>query len=185
GFLLPIGPLTYFENWYQACKPNVAWLMRYSEVQDDKIKARAHAHETLEDIKQFLKRSARKVIVTKAFMKYGPQRIATSLAVIILITLSGFYWYDAEQKKNERVIERVRSESMSLMKSEQVDLQAKTFYLLTEERYKPGSLIPYLQSLDTKSRLQQAVDVYRILMYLDKRFDGTLKSELIKFIEEN
>src|SRR5690606_9269536 len=88
GFLLPIGPLTYFENWYQACKPNVAWLMRYSEVQDDKIKARAHAHETLEDIKQFLKRSARKVIVTKAFMKYGPQRIATSLAVIILITLS-------------------------------------------------------------------------------------------------
>lgn len=184
-FLLPIGPLTYFENWYDTCKPNAAWLTRYSEVQDDKIKARAHAHETLEDIKQFLKRSARKVAVTKAFMKYGPQRIATSLAIVILITLSGFYWYDAEQKKNDRVIERVRSESMSLMKSEQVDLQAKTFYLLTEERYKPGSLIPYLQSLDTKSRLQQAVDVYRILMYLDKRFDGGLKSELIKFIEEN
>ncbi|MBX2962857.1 MAG: ATP-binding protein [Cyclobacteriaceae bacterium] len=185
GFLLPIGPLTYFEKWYSDCKPNVAWLMRYSDVQNDTAQAKVQAQETLTDIRQFLKRSARKVFVTKAFMKYGPQRIATSLAILILITLSGFYWYDAEQKKNERVIERVRSEAMSLMKSEQVDLQTKTFYLLTEERYKPGSLIPYLQSLDAKSRLQQAVDVYRILMYLDKRFNGTLKSELVEFIKEN
>jgi energy-coupling factor transporter ATP-binding protein EcfA2 len=185
GFLLPIGPLTYFENWYNACKPNVAWLMRYSDEQDDKAPARTQAQETLEDIRQFLKRSARKVFVTKAFMKYGPQRIATTLAVVILITLSGFYWYDAEQKENDRVIERVRSEAMNLMKSEQVGLQSKTNYLLAEERFKPGSLIPYLQTLDAKNRLQQAVDVYRVLMYLDKRFEGTLKAELINFIEEN
>jgi energy-coupling factor transporter ATP-binding protein EcfA2 len=185
GFLLPIGPLTYFENWYNACKPNVAWLIRYSGARDDKERAKEQAQETLKDIRQFLKRSARKVFVTKAFMKYGPQRIATALAVVILITLSGFYWYDAEQKENDRVIERVRSESMSLMKSEQVGLETKTNYLLAEERFNPGSLIPYLQTLDAKNRLQQAVDVYRILMYLDKRFEGTLKPELINFIKEN
>jgi energy-coupling factor transporter ATP-binding protein EcfA2 len=185
GFLLPIGPLTYFENWYNACKPNVAWLMRYSDVQDDKVKAKAQAQESLEDIRQFLKRSSRKVLVTKTFMKYGPQRIATALAVVILITLSGFYWYDAEQKENDRVIERVRNEAISLLKSEQVDLQNKTFYLLAEERYNPGSLIPYLQTLDAKSRLQQAVDVYRMLMYMDKRFEGALKNDLIQFIFES
>lgn len=185
GFLLPIGPLTYFENWYQACKPNVAWLMRYSDVQDDKTRAKTQAQETLEDIRQFLKRSARKVFVTKAFMKYGPQRIATSLAVVVLIALSGFYWYDAEQKENDRVIERVRDEAMRLIKSEQVGLQLKTNYLLAEERFIPGSLIPYLQTLNAKNRLQQAVDVYRVLMYLDKRFEGSLKAELINFIKEN
>ena len=28
-FLLPIGPLTYFENWFNDCKPNAHWIARY------------------------------------------------------------------------------------------------------------------------------------------------------------
>ncbi|MCU0382089.1 MAG: ATP-binding protein, partial [Chitinophagaceae bacterium] len=31
NYLLPIGPLTYFENWYQSCKPNAAWIRRYND----------------------------------------------------------------------------------------------------------------------------------------------------------
>jgi energy-coupling factor transporter ATP-binding protein EcfA2 len=185
GFLLPIGPLTYFENWYYTCKPNAAWLMRYSEIQHDKAQALATSRETLADIQQFLKRSSRKIFITKAFMKYGAQRIATSLAVLILFVLSGFYWYDAEQKENERVIERVRAEGMELLKSEQVDLQSKTFHLLSEERYQAGTLIPYLLALPAKARLQQAIDIYKNLLYLDKRFAGPLKSDLINFIRES
>lgn len=185
GFLLPIGPLTYFENWYTTCKPNVAWLRRYSDIQDDKQQATHEAAETLKDIQSFLKRSARKVMVTRAFMKYGPQRIATVMAVIIMLVLSGFYWYDAEQKKNERVIERVRSEAMALMKSEEVDLRAKALHLLTEERYSPGSLLPYLQQLDLKNRFSLAVEVYSVLMYIDKRLEGDLKINLLNYIDEN
>jgi hypothetical protein len=30
GFLLPIGPLTYFESWYQQCRPNKYWIDRYT-----------------------------------------------------------------------------------------------------------------------------------------------------------
>ncbi|MBL7854669.1 MAG: ATP-binding protein [Cyclobacteriaceae bacterium] len=183
-FLLPIGPLTYFENWYKTCKPNAAWLMRYSEVRSDKATGLQEAQKTLGDIQQFLKKSARKVIVTKTFMKYGPQRIATFLAVVVLVALSGFYWYDARQKENDRVLERVRQESLSLMKSEQVSVQTKTNYLLAEERYQPGTLIPYLKTLPAKDRLQLAVDVYRVLMYLDKQFTGSLKTELIALIHE-
>ncbi|MBX2945503.1 MAG: hypothetical protein KF725_06695 [Cyclobacteriaceae bacterium] len=185
GFLLPIGPLTYFENWYNTCKPNVAWLRRYSDIQDDKKQATTEAKETLTDIQSFLKRSARKVMVTRAFMKYGPQRIATVMAVIIMLVLSGFYWYDAEQKKNERVIERVRSEAMTLMKSEEVNLQAKAFHLLMEERYNSGSLMPYLQTLDLKNRFSLAIETYNVLMYIDKRLEGDLKTNLLKFIDES
>nr|MCU0357183.1 ATP-binding protein [Cyclobacteriaceae bacterium] len=185
GFLLPIGPLTYFENWYNTCKPNAAWLRRYSDIQDDKQQATIESKETLGDIQSFLKQSARKVIVTRAFMKYGPQRIATVLAVIIMLVLSGFYWYDAEQKKNERVIERIRSEAMQLIKSEEVGIQNKAIYLITEERYQPGTLIPYLQGLDLKSRFSLAIDVYRTLQYIDKRLEGELIDELLNFIDEN
>ncbi|HRJ81589.1 MAG TPA: hypothetical protein PLV21_06885 [Cyclobacteriaceae bacterium] len=185
GFLLPIGPLTYFENWYNTCKPNVAWLRRYADIQDDKQQATREAAETLSDIQSFLKRSAQKVMVTRAFMKYGPQRIATLLAVIIMLVLSGFYWYDAEQKKNERVIERVRAEANELMKSEEVGVQSKSFHLLTEERYQPGSLLPYLKSLDVKTRFKLAIDVYRIFVYLDKRLEGELKTNLLTLIDED
>ena len=34
GFLLPIGPLSYFENWYEQCKPNVGWIKRYAEIKE-------------------------------------------------------------------------------------------------------------------------------------------------------
>ncbi|MBX2954616.1 MAG: ATP-binding protein [Cyclobacteriaceae bacterium] len=185
GFLLPIGPLTYFEKWYSTCKPNVAWLRRYSNIQNNKHEATIEAAQTLSDIQSFLKQSARKVIVTRAFMKYGPQRIATVLAIIIMLVLSGFYWYDAEQKKNERVIERVRAEAFELMKSEEVGVQSKSFHLLTEERYQPGSLLPYLKSLDVKTRFKLAIDVYRILVYIDKRLEGELKTNLLTIINED
>lgn len=185
GFLLPIGPLTYFENWYNTCKPNVAWLRRYSDIQDDKQQATREAAETLGDIQSFLKRSARKVMVTRAFMKYGSQRIATVLAVVIMLVLSGFYWYDAEQKKNERVIEQVRVESNKLMKSEEVNVQSKAIYLLTEERYQPGSLLPYLKSLEVKTRFKLSIDVYRMLLYIDKRLEGELKTNLLTLIDED
>jgi energy-coupling factor transporter ATP-binding protein EcfA2 len=185
GFLLPIGPLTYFENWYNTCKPNVAWIRRYSDIQDDQKQATLDAAGTLRDVQSFLKRSANKVMVTRAFMKYGPQRIATVLAIVIMLSLSGFYWYDAEQKKNERVIDRVRSEAIELIKSEEVGVQNKAIYLIIEERYQPGTLLPYLQSLDLKSRFSLAIDVYRTLQYIDKRLEGELISELLKFIDEN
>ncbi len=33
GYLLPVGPLSYFENWYKNCKPNAGWIMRYAGIQ--------------------------------------------------------------------------------------------------------------------------------------------------------
>ena len=152
GFLLPIGPLTYFENWYNTCKPNVGWIKRYSEIQEDQAKATTDAEIVLADVREFIKRSAKKVAVTRAFMKYGPQRIATMLAIAAMIILSGFYWYDAEQKQNDRVIKKVRSETLNLMKSKEVGSDAKALPLLIEERYKPGSMIAYLSGLDAKGQ---------------------------------
>src|SRR5688572_28206302 len=153
GFLLPIGPLTYFENWYNKCKPNVGWIKRYSKIQPDPAKANADAENILTDVRAFIKKSARNVAVTRAFMKYGPRRIAVVVAIIAMLTLSGFYWYDAEQKQNDRVIENVRGETISLMKSKEIPYDQKALPLLVEERYEPGSMKSYLSDLDAKARL--------------------------------
>ena len=33
GFLLPIGPLTFFENWHKTLTPNEYWINRYLDPQ--------------------------------------------------------------------------------------------------------------------------------------------------------
>lgn len=177
-FLLPIGPLTYFENWYHQCRPNAGWIKRYSEIQEDPVKANAEAENILTDIREFIRRSARKVAVTRVFMKYGPQKIAVYFAIAAMLLLSGFYWYDAEHKQNNRVIKNVRKESLNLMKSPEVGFNAKAIPLLIEERYEPGFMFAYLAGLDAKNRLSLAIQCYKQLLMFDKHEKSDIKTKL-------
>ena len=182
-FLLPIGPLTYFENWYNKCKPNAGWIRRYAEIHEDEKKAKTEAENILTDVRDFIKRSARKVAVTRAFMKYGPQRIATIVAIAAMVVLSGFYWYDAEQKQNNRVIEKTRKEMLSLMKSNEVGFDSKALPLLMEERYEPGFMLTYLTGLAPKERLGLANETYKQLLLFNKNDTSKYKSDLTKLVQ--
>ncbi|HCW05995.1 MAG TPA: hypothetical protein DGG95_01375, partial [Cytophagales bacterium] len=181
GYLLPIGPLTYFEKWFDECKPNVGWISRYL----DRDEKKESADQVLANIKEYLKRSSRKVIVTRTFMKYGTQRVATVLAISIMLVLSGFYWNDAQNKRDEKVIERVIASAQALVKSEEVNSNEKATYLIVQERYQKGTLISSLQNLnDPKSRLALAIDVYLNLLLMDNHFNQPVKLELINLIEK-
>jgi energy-coupling factor transporter ATP-binding protein EcfA2 len=184
NYLLPIGPLSFFENWYEECKPNIGWIKRYSEIKGDAKSRTAEAESLLSDIKEFLRRSARNVVVSRTFMKYGPERIATVFAIFVMVVLSGFYWYDAEQKANERVINRVRKEALVYMNSPEVFNQDKAFHLLSEERFESGYLISYLESMNQKDRISLAIDTYKFLIYIDKHIDDPIKDQIVDFIYE-
>lgn len=183
SYLLPIGPLTYFESWYDQCKPNVGWIKRYAEVSEDQEQSSRIATEILSDTQEFLKRSAQKVIVTRTFMKYGPQRIATVFAIVAMIFLSGFYWYDAEQKQNDKVVDRLRKETALLMQSNEVGNNIKATNLLVNERLDSGSLLVYLDGLEAKSAIGLAIESYKILLEFNKKDRSTFKTSLINAIE--
>jgi energy-coupling factor transporter ATP-binding protein EcfA2 len=178
GFLLPIGPLTFFENWYSACKPNAYWIKRYAEIQEEQHQALADAHSRLEDIREFLKQSARKVAVTRAFMKYGPQRIATVLAMIIILALSGFYWYDAERKQNDQVLGKVREQTTRLLSSKEVNNGTKAISLLVNERYEKGYFKSFVKDMDPKERLSLTNATFKQILVFDKHDQKELKLEL-------
>jgi energy-coupling factor transporter ATP-binding protein EcfA2 len=182
GYLLPVGPLSYFENWYKDCKPNTGWIMRYAEIREDPKMAEKHAEETLADTREFLKRSARKEFVTRSFMKYGSRRIASLLAVLLMLILSGFYWFNADQKKNEVVIEKVKTESAKLLSSNEVMSSDKAIYLLTAERHDSGSMIQYLQSLDFMPGITLANEIYKQLLFFNKNQDPQIKTEIVQWI---
>lgn len=183
-YLLPIGPLTYFENWFATAKPNVGWIKRYAEAKQNPNELQHEAEVTLSDIREFLKKSARKVVVSRTFVKYGTQRIAAVLAVIIMLTLSGFYWYDAEQKQNAHVIQRLRKEAVTFLESPEVGNYAKAEYLLTEERYEPGYLIKHLKKLDVKDQVDLSTCIYQRVLEIDRHFNLPVKAELIALMKD-
>ncbi len=182
SYLLPIGPLSYFENWYQECKPNAGWIKRYTEVAPKAEASNQTASKILTDIQGFLKRSARMVMVTRAFMKYGPQRIASVFAIIIMMALSAFYWYDAEQKQNDKVVEKVRGELAVLVKSEEVGTQFKAFHILVSERLEPGFIQNYFTNLAGEERISQATETYKQLLEINKKDKSATKAALVDII---
>lgn len=181
-YLLPIGPLSFFENWYARCKPNAFWINRYIEQREEQ--SLSESEHLLEEIQEFLRRSARKVIITRTFMKYGANRIAAVTAILLMIVFSGFYWVDADQKKNSRVIEKIRISGERLLGSREVDIATAADYLLTEERYEPGKLMDYLGRMnEPKASLNLSLASYKELLMVDKHTTRKVKSALVDFID--
>lgn len=182
GYLLPIGTLTYFEKWHADCKPNVAWIKRYNEIKNDPQEAEQLAEDDLQHVHKFLKQSARKLWITKTFMKYGPGRIALLAGIVIMTILSVYFWNDARLKQNDQVIAKVRTEAKNLLGSQEVDNNAKSTFLLVNERYTPGTLFNYLDNLEPKPALPLSVEVYKRLLAFNKNDTSLLKYQLINKI---
>jgi len=183
GFLLPLGPLTFFENWYSECKPNVYWIDRYSELKADPVESLKQSEILLADTNEFIKSSASKVWLTRAFMKYGARKIATGVAITAMVLLTLFYWYDAQRKTNQQVEKQVIDKAHVLLQSLEVSDINKATFLLVEERLKNGSLMAYLSSVSNpKQKLELSIAAYRLILYYDKHATQPLKSELIDSI---
>ena len=113
-FLLPIGPLTYFENWFNTCKPNAHWIARYLPEEIDQDKKLVRAKQVLSDAREFLARSAKKHVVTRTVMRYGPKRIAAALGIIAVIILSSFGVSNYFRKKNDNVLKLIKEQTLEL-----------------------------------------------------------------------
>ena len=108
NFLLYIGPLTYFETWIRDEKPNAAWIARYLEGDADTATKLEKANVVQANAIEFLKRSGRKHILTKAFVRYGAGRIAAVLGLIVVLTLSSFYAADYWRRQDAYVLKDLK-----------------------------------------------------------------------------
>jgi energy-coupling factor transporter ATP-binding protein EcfA2 len=126
NFLLSIGPLTYFEGWFNRVKPNAYWIARYlpeETSQEEKLKK---SKEILGNAQEFIGRSADKHIITRTIMRYGPKRIAAVLGVVALITLSSFAVRNYFSKQNESVLKSMKAQAMQLAADPKVILANRT-----------------------------------------------------------
>jgi hypothetical protein len=114
GFLLSIGQLTYFENWFNTAKPNAHWIARYLPEEIEQDKKLLKAREVLNNAKEFLSRSASKHVVTRTIMRYGAKRIAAALGIIAVIILSSFGIRNYFLKQNGNVLKEIKKQTFEL-----------------------------------------------------------------------
>ncbi len=139
GFLLSIGPLTYFESWYEKLNPNPYWINRYLDPGVSTSARLAEARLTIDESKEFLRKSAATHRVTRLVVRYGAARIAGIAAVIALSLLGIYYYLDARSKENEQVIKRVLAEGEEFLPDARVIAANKANFLIISEFLRPGS----------------------------------------------
>lgn len=183
GFLLPIGPLAYFDNWYKGARPNEGWLERYDAPgEDGQEPVRASSEQTMADIREFLRKSTAKEWLPRTFMKYGARRVLTGLAVLIMLGLTIYYWYDAERKRNRSVIDTLKTEAAALLTEPEVKLENKAYYLIALERQDSGKMMPILSSRPYRERLPLAIETYGQLLQKSRGHQLGLRNTLLQSI---
>ena len=178
GYLLPVGTLTYFENWYETCKPNVGWVRRYAERKGEPAEITKAAETTLDDINSFLKKSANRVRVSRAFVRYGAETVIVGISLALMIVICGWYWFEASKKKNDRVITTVQEDAKPLLASPEVTDRVKATYLIRQERLVPGSAMEFIAGMKEGSA-SLSLELYKQLKVVDKKYSGTLRKSLV------
>ena len=114
GYLLSIGPLTYFENWYNKVTPNAHWIARYLPQDIAKGKKLTQAKQVLSNSQEFLQRSTRKHTVTRTIIRVGPRRIAAAIGIIAVLTLSSFALNNYFKQQNSYVLKSIHQQTLKL-----------------------------------------------------------------------
>jgi hypothetical protein len=169
GYLLPIGPLTFFENWYNTCKPNKNWLARYDNSDnswDDKL---AKAESSLLDAELFIKKSSDKLLFTRYVLKHGARKLSMGLIYMIFLPVCIHYYYDYSRKQNDYVIGKIEQRGLDMLSSSKVSLDTKAEFLVNYERLEPGSFGKILCDLeDDTMAFDIAFEMFSLLQNVDK-----------------
>jgi len=91
-YLLPGGPLSHFEDWYNKCQPNSYWLVRYDDSSiwyEEKLK---NAELIIEQITEYITSSRNFIESVEKATKRRRQILAFASLIVIIILLGFSYW---------------------------------------------------------------------------------------------
>lgn len=204
GYLLPIGPLTFFENWYNECKPNKYWLARYDESDLSKEEKLIKAEAKLLLADEFIKKSSKRLFFSRFVLKHGASKIVTIALLSILPSICIHYYWDYRKKQNDWVVENVlEQKGMDMLSSSKIANWSKATFLINLERLDPGYTEELLNDLENDTmafdiahemfaRIHNHESVektndkvnpltYPLLHYMDKRLDNLTNRQRVVF----
>jgi hypothetical protein len=183
GFLLPIGPLTFFENWHNQLNPNKYWVNRYLDPGSDKESRLRVGNQIILDTQEFLNRSARKVRVTRMVVKYGAGKIAAVIGIIFMIGLCGFYYFDARRKENGYVVKRMLSEGRELVTKKGIPDMYRTLFYALSEFLDPGSFKEIMSGMNDEDKATSIATMHLELIYPCAETNAPIRRQSLYYLD--
>lgn len=184
GFLLPIGSLTFFENWYKEVRINKHWVNRYNEQVTDTPKNLKESTQIVDNSNEFLEKSARKHLLTRAVVKFGPRKIAAVVGILIFLILSSFYYYDFRKRNNDYVLNQIQDEVKPLLNGDKAGYDFKATYVINSERIEKGQFVSILNDLETdQNRFKIALAAAVDLVHNDRNGNLYLKKPALLYAD--
>lgn len=165
NFLLSIGPLTYFENWFKRVKPNSWWIARYLPDEEDSGKKKAKAETLVAHANEFLNKSAQKHIITRTVMKLGPKKIAAALAALVILTLSSFAVSGFLKQRNSAILQNIKGQTLELARDPKLGLEFYGNVIAQQLQYGNLSVPELVQSIkDPLQKIHVTVGIGKFLV---------------------
>ena len=183
GFLLPIGPLTFFESWHNKLVPSKYWVNRYLDPGLDKETRLSEAQQIVEDTQNFLNQSIRKVRVTRMVVKYGAMRIAAVIGAILILGLCGFYYRDATLKENENVIHTILAEGKEFVTSKGVPDYYRVLFIELSEFLNPGSFKEIMQAMPDEEKATTIAAMQLELIWVSTEADPSIRRQSLYYLD--
>lgn len=183
GFLLSIGPLTYFESWYDKLNPTAFWINRYLDPGLPPSERMEVSQATIQQSKEFLKKSARKHLVTRVIVRNGATKVVSLLAAILIGVLCLYYYLDARSKENNQVLKRIIAEAEPLLSDPRVIGANKAHFLILSEFRQPGSFKRQLNSIPGPLKVGVARDVYTEIVWQANHSNPPIRKNILFYID--
>ena len=183
-YLLPIGPLTYFENWYKNCRPNKYWINRYNNNEVSPSEKLKESEAILNNAKRFLRKSALQLLITRTFMKYGARRIAMATGLIFLLGLSGFLIYSWYIRRNEVVLDRIVHEGATLLQDKETSPTIKAYFVLLASRLDTANLGLISKAVnDDQLKIEIALEIFERIFFTNKESDPPIRRQALNYAD--
>ena len=142
GFLLPIGPLTYFEAWIEKLNPNKYWILRYETFSEPIETKLEEAEKKLEQAKSFIHKSTKKLFVSRFIFKYGANKIALVLGLMVTLLAITYYYFDYRTKQNDSLVEECISKGQLLLLDQNIHDVSKAKFIIALDRLRESNRQP-------------------------------------------
>lgn len=130
-YLLGIGPLDYFEKWFERTDPTVFWIMKYEQHSVNDANIRVSISEMLERIKEFIQESRKAINAARVAKRRRRMAllIAASLAVLILTSITIWAFREKSLADDAKVIAETQKKNAELATQEAIKSEEKALYL--------------------------------------------------------
>lgn len=183
-YLLPIGPLMYFEDWYKRCRPNKFWINRYNESESSPEEKLKESEIILGNLQKFLRISARQLFITRTFVKYGAAKIARIAGLILLLGLSISFVHGWYIRRNQVVIHNLIKEGTSLLREKETSSEWKAFFVLFSSRLDSSNISAISHEItDYQTRIDIALKIFERLFFVNKESNPPIKRQALIFAD--